>query len=56
MITPLSGLFPIGGKDWVACLLLTGPGELVLITPIGLGKLSFLMVTPHWARECMLTS
>ena len=39
MVIPLSGLFPIGGMDGVACLLLTGLGSWVLITPIGLGKL-----------------
>ena len=38
MITPLSGLFPIGGKDGVACLLLTRPGELGFDYP-------------HWAGE-----
>ena len=51
MVTHLSGLFPFGGKDGVACLLLTGPGE----QGFGLKKL-FFMVTPHWDREFMLTS
>ena len=41
MVTPLSGLFPTGGKDGVACLLLTGPGEL------GFDYL-------HWAGEVVL--
>ena len=41
MVTPLSGLFPFGGIDGVACLLLTGPGELGF-------------VYPHWAEEVVL--
>ena len=52
---PLSGLFPFGGKDGVACLLLTGPGELGFVYPHWAEEVVF-MVTPHWAREFMLTS
>ena len=36
MVTPLSGLFPFGGKDGVASLLLTGPEELgFCLPPVG---------------------
>ena len=52
---PLSGLFPVGGKDGVACLLLTGPEELGFGYPPWAEEVVF-MVTPHWAKEFMLTS
>ena len=55
MVTPLSGLLPFGGKDGVACLLLTGPGQLGFDYPHWAVEVVF-MPTPHWAREFMITS
>ena len=55
MVTPLSGLFPFGGKDGVAWLPFTGPGEWGFVYPDWAEEVAF-MVTPHWAKEFMLTS
>ena len=55
MVTPLFRAIPYWGKGWGCMLTPHWVGELGFDYPHWAGEVVF-MVTPQWARECMLTS